>query len=69
MNALRRAVMTMEKYEAERQTHGTYPTATMQELLLRSQVYAQIAVAQEKRAANMKNGIVTDNTSDEGYVP
>lgn len=39
----------MSQYEDERQTHGKYPTNTMQELLLRAQTYALLALAEQGR--------------------
>lgn len=67
MNALRRAKLTMEKYEAERQKHGTYPTAEMAELVQRAQAYALIAIAQEARAASNRAGDYTDPGYDQEY--
>lgn len=59
----------MEKYEAERAKHGTYPTETMQELLARAQAYATIAQAQELRSQNNKAGNFTNPEVDQDYVP
>ena len=67
MNALLRAKRTMEKYEAERQKHGAYPTAEMAELMQRAQAYALIAVAQESRAASNRAGDYTDPEFDQEY--
>ena len=67
MNALRRAKLTMEKYEAEREKYGAYPTAEMAELIQRAQAYALIAVAQEARAASNRAGDYTDPKYDQEY--
>lgn len=68
MNALRRAILTMEKYERERVKAGVYPTSTMMELLQRAIAYAQIAQAQEMRAASNRAGDYTDPDHDKEYV-
>ncbi len=67
MNALLRAIRTMEKYEELRKLHGTYPTSEMNELLLRAQAYATIAQAREARAATNRAGDYIDPDYDREY--
>lgn len=57
MNALLRAIKTMQEYEQRREEEGGYPSAQTEALLRRAEVYALIAQAQEARAANERAGV------------
>lgn len=64
MNALKRAIKTMERYELEREKSGGYPTNTTDDLLVRAQTYALIAIAQEQRVISNQP---IDHTEDADY--
>lgn len=54
----------MERYELEREKSGGYPTNTTDDLLVRAQTYALIAIAQEQRVISNQP---IDHTEDADY--